>query len=1365
MSIPVISQQEYNDLVNQGLAEGNTSVNSESNITPNIRQRSNASKQPVPGMLDVGLAVENYLDDFGGAKVIKGMPFAELVAKDGLAEYMAENQSNWSKIGSALTRGVVGEIVGGTMEGVGYMGDIKGATNFFAGVEGDFGNALIESGKALRTWANETTPVYQDPNAPSFNPSSFAWWMDNAPSVMSTVSLMIPAGGAVKGLGALGKAMGMADKMSPFAKIAAKGVTGAVVSRYGENFMEAGQIYESTFKEMLENGVLEEEASKFAATAARDAWVANSAMLLQDIPQYMTAAKFFKAAKGSTKGMKDMMGKSTQLPEVFNKTKSVATQMLGEGFEEGYQFIVGERSKELALVSAGLRDEESLSESISRHVKTGDFWTGVTMGALGAGVHMGVSNLAGAYSKFKNKDDNTQSLDQIREEALKSSVVNGAMASEMAQTLETLGSDETTRTQVMEEIMLPNIINNTVLGNSDASIQLLNAISESTDETGDAKLLESLNKSGVEISSEQFQSLKKQVPNIIAKYEKAELHTVAARQKGISPQVESNYVLAQMQNEDYFKKVKELTGKPESIITTKLDNNITPQGKNLYILRDIKIPVIKNAIKALKSDIAKEKNPIIKESLQSKLQLVEKELTTVTNAANDIAKTYTKEDKLSDKELYPSKQELEISQAQQAQALLLSNQINLAANKKYVEKLADKEYVGKLIEDRNNTFFNKYKESIESASTIEELEQMQDDINKIPKEHRSKLQEIYDKAIKDKSKAEKEEVNYNEVANATETATPLSVFQNNYKNSEALFKQDIDNIKKSKDFSKLSKEMQYALEDAGKSLIDMDNLINELNTPELSPELTGLKKVIKEYFTKERLAVAANKIDTKEATINHTEPTTENLSEVLSESIQNLNGNVNTTLDKSIGDLMLKNYTKHKDFETNGVYVNAPGTKEGNTLINNGGIKPGDKVSLRVNFDDNYTLGSPTTNDGKSFDINGFRIEIWYTGKSGAEYFLGSLETVKKSNNPIANEKIRQEIYNKYLKPNIETKGNKFVIKSNVTGIRNTDLQLTVKKLTGHRVSRNTMKSPLEVATTRREPLVFGIATKVDGTRLVLEFPNSNTPSMLIYSDPKNIGAVWMLLTNPLTGEKMPFRVFTKKADESLISNVIKDLSKVDKANYNEIYNSIRTRLWIDFNISKDGKKLLFYEKGRLNKEGAVVKTILLDDLQNSTNPNYDSTILEVTDYIKDQMQQIDRKLINKKGSFTIGDKVIKKDYNDVVSDRLQVNLDPNNIVDNVSLILEPNPVKVNPITPVASESVVDIVKDSNPVVVESSKNLDVSEVDIFALSTFEKATGKEVLDTDLQTSEKGINFGELGDFDLGDATSINNFEGSNNKC
>lgn len=116
----------------------------------------------------------------------------------------AEAQSNLTKFGNAMAQTLVSEVGIGTVKAV---TDIIGVI-FNIGND-DYNNPVSDK---LQEWKDkfnqEVTPIYVDPNADILHGglTNFGWWMSNIPSIMSSLTLLIPSTGITKLLSVAAKA-------------------------------------------------------------------------------------------------------------------------------------------------------------------------------------------------------------------------------------------------------------------------------------------------------------------------------------------------------------------------------------------------------------------------------------------------------------------------------------------------------------------------------------------------------------------------------------------------------------------------------------------------------------------------------------------------------------------------------------------------------------------------------------------------------------------------------------------------------------------------------------------------------------------------------------------------------------------------------------------------------------------------------------------------------------------------------------------------------------------------------------------------------------------------------------------------------
>nr|DAW48979.1 MAG TPA: hypothetical protein [Crassvirales sp.] len=133
-------------------------------------------------------------------------PNASIVDVD---KVLAESQSNLRKLGSAVSQAVVSEIGLGTVRGAADLFDLIGNVVTGNAANNDYTNPVSEKIQEWQDYFNtEVAPIYADPNVDITNGglTNFGWWASNMPSIMSSVTLLLPSMAATKGLQWLAKA-------------------------------------------------------------------------------------------------------------------------------------------------------------------------------------------------------------------------------------------------------------------------------------------------------------------------------------------------------------------------------------------------------------------------------------------------------------------------------------------------------------------------------------------------------------------------------------------------------------------------------------------------------------------------------------------------------------------------------------------------------------------------------------------------------------------------------------------------------------------------------------------------------------------------------------------------------------------------------------------------------------------------------------------------------------------------------------------------------------------------------------------------------------------------------------------------------
>lgn len=370
----------------------------------------------------------------------------------------AKNQTRIEQAFNALGRIGLEGAIGEGVSGIGSLFEVVGAV--FGESETDFNNAIIELGEGIKETAREAMPIYRERPSEHFDMTDFAWWADNSVSIGSTLGLLIPATGLVKGVSMLGKglsalgksgkfAKGMSqalqiyDKTGDAAKYWGKVVGTSVGMRHAENFGESLQTYNTVKQESMElfndmsdvefenwkgqhqevvsdtpDATKEGMANHIANKAGWQTYKADAANLAFDMIQVMPLFKGFKYntrtrinPKKVNKAHYASMGQDLT-KEVARKqfrqrlgtaiTTGLIAQQLTEGIEETINAISQQEGVYYGKKLLGTSDNKKFDERLSGYLKDPATWEQAFWGVMGGVAFSGgVSGLNKARNIMK----------------------------------------------------------------------------------------------------------------------------------------------------------------------------------------------------------------------------------------------------------------------------------------------------------------------------------------------------------------------------------------------------------------------------------------------------------------------------------------------------------------------------------------------------------------------------------------------------------------------------------------------------------------------------------------------------------------------------------------------------------------------------------------------------------------------------------------------------------------------------------------------------------------------------------------------------------------------------------------------------
>lgn len=124
---------------------------------------------------------------------------------ENLDSQLAEQQGTFSKFSNALAQTLVSELAIGIPKGVSDLFDLIGQGVGLS--DGDYSNPVSEFLEEKQEEFRNFAPIYSDPNLHASNGGLLdpGWWASNIPSIVSSLTLLVPSTGIVKGVSYLGK--------------------------------------------------------------------------------------------------------------------------------------------------------------------------------------------------------------------------------------------------------------------------------------------------------------------------------------------------------------------------------------------------------------------------------------------------------------------------------------------------------------------------------------------------------------------------------------------------------------------------------------------------------------------------------------------------------------------------------------------------------------------------------------------------------------------------------------------------------------------------------------------------------------------------------------------------------------------------------------------------------------------------------------------------------------------------------------------------------------------------------------------------------------------------------------------------------
>lgn len=208
-----------------------------------------------------------------------------------LDKELAEAQSNFAKTFNSLGQTLVSQAILGTIKAVPDLFDAV-ANGFFTS-DGDYQNPISNKIKEWQDYFDqEVAPIYSDPEHNDIyngGLTNWGWWTSNIPSVMSSLTLLLPSTGIVKGIGYLGK-LAKTSKLASMTRNGIKGIAG--IDRAINSNRELNALQKGINKIIGSNGIV--VGSDVESAASRFASIGGNALLQRTMENYQEAQGVYK---------------------------------------------------------------------------------------------------------------------------------------------------------------------------------------------------------------------------------------------------------------------------------------------------------------------------------------------------------------------------------------------------------------------------------------------------------------------------------------------------------------------------------------------------------------------------------------------------------------------------------------------------------------------------------------------------------------------------------------------------------------------------------------------------------------------------------------------------------------------------------------------------------------------------------------------------------------------------------------------------------------------------------------------------------------------------------------------------------------
>lgn len=276
-------------------------------------------------------SIDSKTADKYRAKGINWNPWENLDA------HLAEEQGMFSKFGNAIAQTVVSELALGIPKGVSDLFDLIGQGVGLS--DGDYSNPVSEFLEEKQEEFRNFAPIYSDPNLNISNGGLLdaGWWASNIPSIVSSLTLLIPSSGIIKSASYLGK-----------------------LGNVGSRTRNAMRVISGVNSKMKEA-----EALRKAGVAAEEI---DELTKLNGVQRFLTSASTAKQTSlflenASTAALSRAMENYQEARQTYNDMYVEASEYLKD--DDNYNAFIEQNKESLEKAGIDITDRDSIAKYVS----------------------------------------------------------------------------------------------------------------------------------------------------------------------------------------------------------------------------------------------------------------------------------------------------------------------------------------------------------------------------------------------------------------------------------------------------------------------------------------------------------------------------------------------------------------------------------------------------------------------------------------------------------------------------------------------------------------------------------------------------------------------------------------------------------------------------------------------------------------------------------------------------------------------------------------------------------------------------------------------------------------------------------------